>query len=206
MVPNWRPLTIALFGLTVVLVAGGIIAGNTDAYIIAGVLLLFVVPAAAVVFVTDARARRVARETGSAESAEPILVTAGVLERDGRLLIARRRRGVLRGLLWELPGGKVAAGESPEACLERELYEELGIRVAVGEHVGTSLYRYPDRTVELLAYRVALREGEPTAFEHEELRWVTPRELRNFEFAEADLPIVGDLIRGGAQAGATRGG
>jgi 8-oxo-dGTP diphosphatase len=199
-VPNWRPLTIMLFGLTVVLVAGGIVAGNTDAFIIGGVLLLFVVPAAVVVFVTDARGRRAAQGDAAVASAEPILVTAGVLERDGRVLIARRRRGVRRGLLWELPGGKVNAGETPEACLARELYEELGITVAVGERLGTSLYRYPDQPVELLAYRAALLAGEPTAFEHEEVRWVTPRELRNYEFAPADLPIVGELIRGGTQA------
>ncbi|HEY7778588.1 MAG TPA: (deoxy)nucleoside triphosphate pyrophosphohydrolase [Ktedonobacterales bacterium] len=198
--PNWRPLTIALFGLTVVLVAGGIVAGNTDAYIIAAVLLLFVVPAAVVVFLTDARARQAAQGGGGSTAVEPILVTAGILERDGSVLIARRRRGVRRGLLWELPGGKVDAGETPEAALARELYEELGVTVAVGERVGTSLYRYPDQTVELLAYRVALQAGEPTAFEHEELRWVRPRELRNFEFAPADLPIVGDLMRGGTQA------
>ena len=92
--------------------------------------------------------------------------------------------------MWELPGGKVEPGESPEACLERELAEELGIETRVGALVASHRHAYADRTIELSAYEVELIAGEPRPREHSELRWVAPDELACYELVPADVPLL----------------
>ncbi len=127
-----------------------------------------------------------------------IKVTAGVIEKDGRVLIALRRRG--DGPFerrWEFPGGKVEPGETNEECLERELYEELGIRARVGEFLCTSRHDYGHLAVELLAYRVSSYRGAIVLNDHEEVRWVTHRELTDYDFPEADIPIIHHLLEKG---------
>ncbi|MEW6439424.1 MAG: (deoxy)nucleoside triphosphate pyrophosphohydrolase [bacterium] len=116
-------------------------------------------------------------------------VTAAVIERDGRVLIARRREGRFAGK-WEFPGGKVEPGETPEACLERELREELEIEAETGRFICSSRFDYGDFAIELLAYEVSWLQGEMRPREHEELRWVPPQELGAYDFPGADLPIV----------------
>jgi len=120
-------------------------------------------------------------------------VTAAILIEDGRVLIARRRPGVSQAGFWEFPGGKVRPGESPEQCLEREIHEELGIRIAVGEFFGESIYAYEDKTVRLLAYRVRTAAGTMSANDHAELAWVHPEDLGGYRFCPADLPFADKL-------------
>lgn len=117
-------------------------------------------------------------------------VTAAVIERDGKILIARRKAGDRFGGLWEFPGGKIEAGESPKQCLRRELREELGVEAEVEEFLAASRYDYGDFEVELLAFRVALLGEVFRLNDHDEIRWVRPEDLRHYAFPEADAPIV----------------
>jgi len=121
---------------------------------------------------------------------ETILVAAGIIERGGKILIARRREETHAGGKWEFPGGKLETGETPEECLKRELLEELGVDVAVGEFLGSFSHEYDDRTVELFAFRVAINSGEPRPIDHSEVAWVDRKDLLTYELAEADVPIA----------------
>lgn len=122
-----------------------------------------------------------------------LLVTAGVMVRDGRVLVARRPAHKAEGLRWEFPGGKVEPGEDEASCLARELREELGVPVRVGAFVAEGRSRAGGRPLCLRAYRVELLEGEPRPLEHAALRWVWPRELAGLDMPEADGPIVAAL-------------
>jgi mutator protein MutT len=120
-------------------------------------------------------------------------VTAAILIENGRVLIARRRPGVAQAGLWEFPGGKVRPGESLEQCLKREIREELGIEIAVGEFFGESVYAYEDRTIRLLGYRVQAGAGKMAANDHAELAWVAVADLNRYRFCPADRPFVEKL-------------
>ena len=117
-------------------------------------------------------------------------VTAAVIEKDGKILIAQRRKGSALGGRWEFPGGKIEPGETAEACLKRELKEEFDIECEVGKFIIASRFRYCLVPIELLAYRVSHLSGEFKIREHEEIRWVSPSELGSFDFMPADKPIV----------------
>jgi 8-oxo-dGTP diphosphatase len=123
-----------------------------------------------------------------------IRVTAAVLVKEGRVLIARRSPGRARGGSWELPGGKIENGESPEACLARELREELGIEAKIGECLGSHCHAYPEIEIELMAYWATHLSGEIVLRDHDAVRWVTPAELYRYPLAPADLPFV-EVIR-----------
>ena len=122
-----------------------------------------------------------------------IAVAAGLTVRDGKLLIARRPEGRHMAGKWEFPGGKIEKGETPEQALERELSEELGVRVKAGRIYHAIAHSYPEKDVLLLFYRCSLTEGEPVAIEEAEVRWIEESELRDFDWAEADEPLI-DLI------------
>ena len=126
-----------------------------------------------------------------------IKVTAAVIEENGRILIAQRGEGGPFGNKWEFPGGKVEPRETPEQCLERELYEELGIQARAGEFLGSSRYDYGHIAVELLAFRVKEFSGEIRLTEHQQSRWVLPHELEDYDFPEADRPILRLLLKRG---------
>lgn len=128
------------------------------------------------------------------KSSNIIRVTAAILEKDGKILIAKRKTGdKLFAGLWEFPGGKVEEGETPEECMARELKEELEIEVEVGELITSNKHKYPHGIFELLAYRVKHVSGEMVLNDHEEIKWVTADEMSNYEFPPADLPIIKEL-------------
>ncbi len=122
-------------------------------------------------------------------------VTAAIMEENGRIFIAKRGPGKHLAGKWEFPGGKIEPGETPEQSLARELAEELGIRVLVGEFLCSVRYRSAAVSLELLAFRVTGRSGEPVLHEHQESRWVAPSELLSFDMAESDRKIVERLFR-----------
>ena len=121
-------------------------------------------------------------------------VTAAVLVADGRLLIAQRPAHDALAGLWELPGGKVESGETPEQCLARELKEELGISAVVSECVGRSIYKYDHGSIELLAYRTSWTGGALAPTFHSRVLFVEPGELRNYNFAPADVPLIAQIV------------
>lgn len=125
-----------------------------------------------------------------------IPVTAAVLVRDGRVLIARRRAGARHPNRWEFPGGKIEPGESPAECLRRELKEEFDIDAAVGEPLGTHRHRYDFGVVELTAFRVRWTAGAMVLRDHGAVRWAAPEELSAYDFTPADVPFV-EQIRSG---------
>ena len=120
-----------------------------------------------------------------------VLVVAALIVRGGEVLVARRREEGERAGLWEFPGGKVEPGEGERAALARELREELGVRVQVGELYARLEHIYPDLQVELALYRARLHELEdPRPLTAQELRWVPRRELPGLPFCEADVPLL----------------
>lgn len=120
-------------------------------------------------------------------------VTAGIIEKDGKFLIAKRKTGKCIGAKWEFPGGKLEVGETLKECLKRELKEELNIDVEVKEFFASSCFSCDDRNIELLAYRVLYLSGDIQLNDHEEIKWVNPGELMSYEFTIPDVPIVEKL-------------
>lgn len=124
-----------------------------------------------------------------------MIVQAAIIERDGRFLLTRRLRGTHLAGLWEFPGGKCEPGESAEACLVRELAEELGVTARVGELVLDTVHAYPERTVHLFFRRCDIA-GEPAARLNQEMRWTSREELGRLEFPEADRELIRLLTQG----------
>ena len=123
----------------------------------------------------------------------PVRVVAGLVAQDGCYLVARRGPSAARANKWEFPGGKVEEGESDEAALGRELQEELGIEVEVGEFVGEVRHAYPEVSIHLLLYRCDVVFGEPQLREHAELCWTTPHELPLVDWAPADQVLYAKI-------------
>jgi len=121
-------------------------------------------------------------------------VTAGIIEKDGKILIAKRKTGKCIGAKWEFPGGKLEDGETLKECLKRELKEELNFDVEVGEFYASSTFSCGDRKIELMAYKVLYLSGEMKLCDHEEVKWVHPAELHNYEFTLPDVPIVKKIL------------
>jgi A/G-specific adenine glycosylase len=121
-------------------------------------------------------------------------VTAAVLHRNGSVLIARRPSQGLLGGLWEFPGGKVEAGESLPEGLAREIREELGAEIEVGQPVGVYQHAFTHFRITLHAFHCRLIDGEPQPLEASELRWVAPGELTQFPMGKVDRQISKELM------------
>ena len=118
-----------------------------------------------------------------------VVVTAAVIEIDGRFLITRRQKGVHLEGFWEFPGGKCDRDEPLKECLARELFEELDVPSRVGEELFTTTHAYPDRSVELHFFRCELL-GEPRAALGQEMQWVRREDLAALEFPPADAELI----------------
>ena len=118
-----------------------------------------------------------------------VVVTAAVVEVDGRFLVTRRPQGVHLEGLWEFPGGKCDRDEELKACLARELLEELDAPSRVGDELFTTTHAYPDRSVELHFFRCELL-GEPRPVLGQEMRWVRREDLATLEFPPADAELI----------------
>ncbi len=122
-------------------------------------------------------------------------VTAAILVQNGTILIAKRGPEGRFAHRWEFPGGKIEPGESPEDCLAREMAEELGIVVEVGNFFTASLHTFPGGQILVHAFFCRWTGGSLRPTEHEEYRWVKPAELGGYDFAPADIPIAAKLMR-----------
>ena len=128
-----------------------------------------------------------------AEPRRTVEVSAGLIFREGKLLIAQRHADSHLGGLWEFPGGKREPGETFEQCLERELMEELGVTVAVGELFESVDHDYPDKSVHLRFFLCRLLTGEPKPLGCAAVCWVARTELGRFEFPAADAGLLAKL-------------
>ena len=117
-------------------------------------------------------------------------VTAGILEENGRVLIARRGPGRHMAGKWEFPGGKIEPGETPEQSLARELQEELDVRARVGTFLCRTFFEGDGVSLELLVFRVEGFDGLPVLREHQEIRWVLPCELFSYDLADSDRRVA----------------
>jgi mutator protein MutT len=119
-----------------------------------------------------------------------IKVAAAVIRDGEKILVTRRKPGGQFGGLWEFPGGKVKAGEPPEAALAREILEELGLVVSVGKFLGVFRYRAPGGGIELLAYRAVAESGALRLTDHDGFLWARPEDLDASGFSPADIPLL----------------
>ena len=124
-----------------------------------------------------------------------IQVVCGVIvDPAGRYLACLRKASGHLGGLWEFPGGKVEAGEIPAEALARELLEELGVEVAVGEEMAAVDWDYSGKWIRLIPFSCTILAGIPQALDHEDLRWCAPQDFHTLEWAPADVPILDALV------------
>ncbi|OYW72273.1 MAG: hypothetical protein B7Z37_25345 [Verrucomicrobia bacterium 12-59-8] len=130
------------------------------------------------------------------ETKPPVPVVCAIILRDERIMLAQRPPDKKLGGLWEFPGGKVEAGESAETALHRELQEELGCSVRITQTLTPFVHAYGWGSIELIPFVCELAEDspEPHAHEHTALVWVERTELRSYDLAPADVPLVMELV------------
>ena len=122
------------------------------------------------------------------------VVAALIWEKD-KFMICQRPAHKARGLLWEFVGGKVEPGETREEALVRECREELDVRVSVGELFMDVTHEYPDVTVHLTLFNASVAEGIPQKLEHNDIKWITPAEIPDYDFCPADVEILAEITR-----------
>ncbi len=123
-----------------------------------------------------------------------VRVVAAVIEREGKILIGQRKEPGARKGKWEFPGGKVRPGESEEAALIREIQEEHGVQAIVEKYLSEVIHDYGDLFVHVRFYRCRIEPGaQASCRDHQAIAWVTPKEMSDYDFLEADLPFIREL-------------
>lgn len=125
-----------------------------------------------------------------------IEVVAALIWQNDKFMICQRPANKARALLWEFVGGKVEISETKEQALVRECQEELAITLSVESEFMDVIHEYPDIKVHLTLFHASIKEGEPKLMEHNDIRWITPDEIPQFEFCPADTEIL-KRIQGG---------
>ena len=121
-------------------------------------------------------------------------VVAALIWNDDKFMICQRPATKSCALLWEFVGGKVEKGETKEQALVRECREELGITLSVGEVFTEVVHEYPDITVHLTLFNATIIEGVPQKLEHNDIRWITPQEIPQYNFCPADKDILRKIM------------
>ena len=121
-------------------------------------------------------------------------VVAALIWDNDQFMICQRPAHKARGLLWEFVGGKVEAGETKEAALIRECQEELAVTLSVGDVFMEVVHEYPDITVRLTLFNAVIAEGVPQKLEHNDIRWITPAEIPQYDFCPADVEILDKIM------------
>ena len=122
-------------------------------------------------------------------------VVAALIWKEDKFMICQRPACKARGLLWEFVGGKVEPGEMKEQALIRECKEELNVLLSVGDVFMDVAHEYPDLTVHLTLFNATIAEGEPQKLEHNDIKWITPSEIQNYEFCPADEEILKEITK-----------
>ena len=117
-------------------------------------------------------------------------VVAALIWQGNKFMICQRPAHKTRGLLWEFVGGKVELGETKERALIRECKEELNILLSVGDVFMDVVHKYPDLTVHLTLFNATIAKGEPRKIEHNDIKWIIPSEIPNYEFCPADDEVL----------------
>lgn len=117
------------------------------------------------------------------------VVAALIWDKD-KFMICQRPAHKARGLLWEFVGGKVEPGETKKQALIRECQEELAVTLSIGDVFMDVVHEYPDLTVHLTLFNAVILEGIPKKLEHNDIKWITPSEISNYEFCPADVEIL----------------
>lgn len=120
-------------------------------------------------------------------------VVAALIWDEDKFMICQRPAHKSRGLLWEFVGGKVEPGETKPQALIRECIEELSVTVSVGDVFTEVFHKYPDIEVHLTLFNAAVSEGVPQKLEHNDIKWITPDEIGNYEFCPADIEILAKI-------------
>ena len=121
-------------------------------------------------------------------------VTCAIIEHQGKVLICQRSASMKLPLKWEFPGGKIEGEESKEECLKREIKEELGLEIEVGSALPHVEHHYPEFSIRLYPFLCKWTGGSLAIAEHAQAIWVSHDELKNYDWAEADVPIVRELL------------
>lgn len=119
-----------------------------------------------------------------------IFVTAAIITNEDKILITQRAKADKLSLKWEFPGGKIEKGETPEACLKREIMKELNLDIDVLEYMGSTIYKYETGEINLIAYKAIIISGEIKMNVHNDARWVTIDELESYDLAPADIELI----------------
>lgn len=122
-------------------------------------------------------------------------VVAALIWQGDKFMICQRPASKARGLLWEFVGGKVERGESKRQALVRECREELAITLSVGDEFMSVVHEYPDLTVHLTLFYATIADGIPQKLEHNDIKWITPSEIANYEFCPADEEILAKIVQ-----------
>jgi len=127
--------------------------------------------------------------------AKIIEVTCGIIQHNNKVLVTQRSKKMTLPLKWEFPGGKIEQGETAEACLIREILEELNIHVKVNKSLKTNIHQYSeDRIIKLIPFTCTLNSGQIKLNEHSNFLWLSKNELVNLDWAAADIPILNEYI------------
>lgn len=118
------------------------------------------------------------------------LVTAALIEKNGKILLALRKAGKHMGRKWELPGGKVDPGEDPKEALRRELGEEFGIQAEIVEYLGSTRFQEHRLDLQILLYRAGHVAGAFVLREHEAIRWVDPGQVEDYDLVDSDRKLI----------------
>ena len=122
-------------------------------------------------------------------------VVAALIWKNNKFMICQRPAHKARGLLWEFVGGKVESVETKEQALIRECKEELDIILSVSDIFMELIHEYPDITVHLTLFNATIAKDEPKKLEHNDIRWITPSEIPNYDFCPADKEILKKIIK-----------
>jgi 8-oxo-dGTP diphosphatase len=124
-----------------------------------------------------------------------ILVTCAIIEKAGLVLVTQRSEKMALALKWEFPGGKLEDGESHEACLLREIMEELNIQIKIVEPLKPNTHHYPNgKEIQLVPFICEYMSGDLQLAEHADYKWLKKEALLGLDWAEADIPIVQEYI------------